>query len=112
MPISDYKYKEDEIIRTFMDYVNKTYSQHYKTENDKIECFDCWMALGDAAPTFRNTAMKYLWRVGKKGTKEDAKKDVLKVMHYCLLLYYAIGEEKENGETDDKEDFGQVNPIR
>lgn len=81
-----YKYKEDEIIRDFHAYIDKTYGQHYMTEEQNIECFDVWLALGDSMPTFRNTAIKYLWRYGKKnGSNKD---DLMKVLHYTLMMLY------------------------
>jgi len=81
----EYKYAEGQIIADFHAYIDKTYGQHYKTEND-VQCFDAWLALGDATPTFRNTAMKYLWRYGKKsGSNKD---DLLKVLHYTLMCLY------------------------
>lgn len=82
----NYKYAEGQIIADFKDYIDKTYSQHYKTETDRIECFDAWIALGDSTPTFRNTALKYLWRYGKKnGSNKD---DLMKTLHYVLMCLY------------------------
>ena len=81
-----YKYAEDQIISDFKAYIDKTYGQHYMTEEQNIECFDVWLALGDSMPTFRNTAIKYLWRYGKKhGTNKD---DLMKVLHYTLMMLY------------------------
>ena len=81
-----YKYAEDRIIADFKSYIDKTYSQHYKTKTDTIECFDAWIALGEATPTFRNTALKYLWRYGKKsGSNKD---DLMKTLHYTLMCLY------------------------
>lgn len=82
-----YKYKEDQIIADFHAYIDKTYGQHYMTEEQNIECFDVWLALGDSMPTFRNTAIKYLWRYGKK--KGANKADLLKVLHYVIMMLYA-----------------------
>jgi len=81
-----YKYAEGQIISDFKEYIDKTYQQHYKTEEDRIECFDAWIALDDATPTFRNTALKYLWRYGKKnGNNKD---DLMKALHYILMCLY------------------------
>ena len=81
-----YKYAEDQIISDFHAYIDKTYGQHYMTEEQNIECFDVWLALGDSMPTFRNTAIKYLWRYGKKnGSNKD---DLMKVMHYAMMMLY------------------------
>ena len=80
-----YKYAEDRIIADFKAYIDKTYSQHYMTENN-VQCFDAWIALDDATPTFRNTAIKYLWRYGKKnGNNKD---DLMKVLHYTIMCLY------------------------
>lgn len=81
----NWKYCEDEIINDFRNYLRKTYTEHYKS-NDDIECFDAWIALGESGPTFRNTALKYLWRYGNKDGVN--KKDLLKAMHYVLMLMY------------------------
>jgi hypothetical protein len=81
-----YKFAEDRIIADFKTYIDKTYGQHYKTEQKSIECFDAWIALGDSTPTFRNTALKYLWRYGKKnGSNKD---DLMKTLHYVLMCLY------------------------
>ena len=81
-----YKYAEDKILADLKKHLDGTYSEHYMTEDQSIECFDAWIALGDSTPTFRNTALKYLWRYGKKNGNN--KKDLLKAMHYiCMCLY-------------------------
>ena len=53
-----YKYAEDQIIADFHAYIDKTYGQHYQTEEENFQAFDAWIALGDASPTFRNTDRK------------------------------------------------------
>jgi hypothetical protein len=74
------------IIADFHDYIDKTYGEHYKTDERSIECFDAWIALGDSTATFRNTAIKYLWRYGKKnGNNKD---DLMKALHYTLMCLY------------------------
>jgi Protein of unknwon function (DUF3310) len=82
----NYKYAEDKILVDFKTYLNKTYGEHYKTEDQSIEAFDAWIALGDATPTFRNTALKYLWRYGKKNG--NSKNDLFKALHYTLMCLY------------------------
>lgn len=81
----DYKYAEGQIISDFKSYIDKTYDEHYKGD-DNIECFDAWIALGTASGTFRDTSMKYLWRYGRKnGFNKD---DLFKALHYTLLILY------------------------
>lgn len=84
--VTKYKYKEDEIINDFRECIDRSYKEHYKTKDQNIECFDAWIALGDSTPTFRNTALKYLWRYGKKsGNNKD---DLMKALHYVLMCLY------------------------
>ena len=52
--------------------------------------------MGDATPTFRNTAMKYLWRLGKKGNEKDQIKDVIKAIHYCFFILYMLEHKNKN----------------
>lgn len=80
-----YKYKENQIIADFKEYVDETYNQHYNSD-ENINAFDAWIALGDSTPTFRNTALKYLWRYGKK--KGNNKDDLMKTLHYVLMCLY------------------------
>lgn len=81
-----YKYAENDIISDFHDYIDKTYEEHYKTNEKSIECFDAWIALGNSTDTFRNTALKYLWRYGKKNGNNKA--DLMKALHYTLMCLY------------------------
>lgn len=93
-PSINYKYNEDKIIADFKTYIDKTYSEHYKTEDQQIECFDAWIALGDSTPTFRNTALKYIWRYGKKNGNNKA--DLLKALHYILMCLYVDHYKDDN----------------
>jgi hypothetical protein len=83
---TNYKYAEDRILSEFQEIVDKTYSGHYKTENGNVDCFDAWISLGDATTTFRDTAIKYLWRYGKK--EGNNRQDLYKAMHYIMLCIY------------------------
>jgi hypothetical protein len=86
----EYKYSEDKILADLKSYIDKTYGQHYKSDQQDIQCLDAWIAMGDATPTFRNTAMKYLWRLGKKGNEQDEINDVIKAIHYCFFILYML----------------------
>ena len=81
----NYNYNEDMIVRDFQLYLDSTYGEHYVADDD-IQCFDAWIAMGDATPTFRNTALKYLWRYGKKNGNN--KKDLMKALHYIILCLH------------------------
>ena len=82
-----WKYNEGKIVNDLWDYLQSTYGEHYTTDDEEsIQCFDAWIAMGDATPTFRNTAIKYLWRYGKKNGNN--KKDLMKALHYIVLCLH------------------------
>ena len=90
------KYGEDIGIKDLKDYVSSTYSGHYTSKNNNVQTLDLIQSVGDAESFCRSNAIKYLSRYDKKG---QAKRDILKAMHYCLLLYYFSGHANENDET-------------
>lgn len=98
-----FKYREDEILAELEEYLKSTYNQHYVSDKDKVQTFDVYDALGSLATTSRDTAIKYLMRYGKKDGFN--KKDLLKAMHYIILLWYASqrDQEKYQQEEDDFE---------
>ena len=89
---SHHKYQEDKGIKDLKDYVSSTYKGHYTNENSDVQTLDLIHSVGDAESFCRSNALKYLSRYDKKGS---AKRDILKAMHYCLLLYYFSGQTNE-----------------
>ena len=80
------KYKEQDILLDVERYIASTYEEHYKDKDTNIECFDAWIAMGHATETFRNNAVKYLWRYGKK--KDKSQKDLYKAIHFIVMMMY------------------------
>ena len=91
------KYQEDKGIADLKDYVASTYKGHYTNENSDVQTLDLIHSVGDAESFCRSNALKYLSRYDKKGS---AKNDILKAMHYCLLLYYFSGNTQEPDYTN------------
>ena len=91
------KYGEDKGIADLKDYVSSTYSGHYTSQNNNVQTLDLIQSVGDAESFCRSNAIKYLSRYDKKG---QAKRDILKAMHYCLLLYYFSGNTQEPDTTN------------
>ena len=91
------KYQEDKGIKDLKDYVSSTYRGHYTNKNSDTQTLDLIHSVGDAESFCRSNALKYLSRYDKKGS---AKQDILKAMHYCLLLYYFSGNTKEPDYTN------------
>ena len=86
------KYKEDESIKALQDYISTTYGGHYTSENNNVQTLDLIESVGDAEAFCRSNAIKYLSRYDKKG---QAKRDILKALHYSLLLYHFSGQLNE-----------------
>jgi len=81
-----YKYNEDNLIAEFKEYIDATYGQHYS--RDKFQATEFIMDGGHGTGFCIGNVLKYAQRYGKKGTKDDARKDLMKVLHYALLQLY------------------------
>ena len=86
------KYKEDESIKALQDYISTTYNGHYTSKENNVQTLDLIESVGDAESFCRSNAIKYLSRYDKKG---QAKRDILKALHYTLLLYHFSGQLNE-----------------
>lgn len=80
----NFKYNEDKILQQMKEYIESTYDQHYVGENN-IQVIDVWKAMGIEKENCSGNAIKYNMRFGKKEGKN--KKDILKLLHYVILLY-------------------------
>ena len=78
-----WKYNENEILKELTEYITATYNQHYSS--DKIQTLDLIESCGDGEAFCRSNILKYASRYDKKGT---ARRDILKIMHYAVLLMY------------------------
>ena len=85
----NFKYHEDEILKDIQEYVSRTYQGHYtgtKHEFRKVQTIDL-MASKDLASGFcQANILKYGSRYGNKDGRN--KKDLLKVIHYAMLLLH------------------------
>ena len=80
-----YKYNEEEILIELSDYISGTYKQHYSAGDDAIQTLDLIEACGDGEAFCRSNILKYASRYDKKGT---ARRDILKILHYAVLLMH------------------------
>ena len=90
-----FKYHEDVSLKAARDYVTSTYKGHYTTKGSNTQTLDLIESVGDASSFCRSNALKYLSRYDKKGTPKN---DILKAIHYCLLLFYFSGQTTPNNE--------------
>lgn len=91
-----WKYEEDQTLKEIQDYLSGTYSSHYTSKESKTQTLDLIESIGDAEPFCRSNAIKYLSRFGKKNGK--SKQDILKAIHYCILLYHFAGLHKNTSD--------------
>ena len=92
-----WKYEEDKTLKEIEQYLSSTYHSHYTSEQSKTQTLDLIESIGDAEPFCRSNAIKYLSRFGKKNGK--SKQDILKAIHYCVLLYHFAGLHKNTTNT-------------
>ena len=78
------KYDEERILEEIKDYIGNTYDQHYSTTEDGFQVQDMLRQLGIDKDFCQANAIKYLCRYGKKDGKN--RKDLLKAIHYIVLL--------------------------
>jgi len=92
-----WKYEEDLTLKEIRDYLSGTYRSHYTSQESQTQTLDLIESIGDAEPFCRSNAIKYLSRFGKKNGK--SKQDILKAIHYCILLYHFAGLHNETKDT-------------
>ena len=87
-----YKYHEEEILKDIEEYVSSTYQGHYtgtKHEFRKVQTIDLMAARDIAAQFCQANILIYGSRYGSKDGRN--KKDLLKVIHYAMLLAHFDG---------------------
>lgn len=82
----EYKFNEGALIEEFQKYIDSTYDSHYS--KDKFQATEFIIDGGHGTGFCMGNVMKYAQRYGKKGSKADARKDLLKVLHYALIQLY------------------------
>ena len=78
------KYNEDKILKEVIDYIEKTYSEHYSVDKSGFQVQDMLRHLDIDKDFCQSNAIKYLCRYGKKSGKN--KMDLFKAIHYIVLL--------------------------
>ena len=78
------KYNEDKILKEVIEYIEKTYSEHYSVDKSGFQVQDMLRHLDIDKDFCQSNAIKYLCRYGKKSGKN--KMDLFKAIHYIVLL--------------------------
>ena len=84
-----YKYHEEEILKDIEEYVSGTYQGHYTGKSHEfrnVQTIDLMASKELAAGFCQANILKYGSRYGNKDGKN--KKDLMKVIHYAMLLLH------------------------
>lgn len=107
----DFKFKfgEDEIIKELEEYIRGTYGAHYVGENN-IQSIEYMDTLDAAVGFCKGNIIKYTSRYGKKNGRNKA--DLMKVLHYTILLaYFSELEQQRSEPTQPTQPITKKQPI-
>ena len=96
--MSKFKYNEDKLIKELYEYISATYDQHYSMNN--IQSTEFIIDAGHGVGFTMGNIIKYAQRYGKKGDKNNARQDLLKILHYGIMALYV----HDNNEVNNNED--------
>lgn len=91
-----YKFNEEELIRQLKEYIDGTYEEHYA--KGKIQTTEFIQSNGDGIPFTRGNIIKYAQRYGSKDGRN--RKDILKVLHYAIIMLHSHDIETQPKELD------------
>ena len=84
--VIDYKFNEGDLIQEFKDYIDSTYTAHYGQGG--LQSSEVIIDRGHGMGFFSGNVDKYNGRYGKKGTPDDHRKDILKIIHYGFFMLF------------------------
>ena len=81
-----YKFREDELLKEFKEYIDSTDSVNYGQGG--LQSAEVIVDRGHGLGFFSGNVDKYNGRYGKKGEPSEHRKDILKIIHYGFLMLY------------------------
>ena len=97
----DYKFNEDENLNDLKKHIDATYDSHYSKE--QFQATEFIVDGGHGTGFCIGNIMKYAQRYGKKGNRDDARKDLMKVLHYAIIQLHVHDTENYNKIKINKE---------
>ena len=82
----DYKFNEKSILDEMQRYIDSTYDAHYA--KNKFQATEFIFDGGHAEGFCIGNILKYAQRYGKKGDREQGRKDLQKVIHYAIMAIH------------------------
>jgi hypothetical protein len=98
----NYKYDEGDLLREITQYIDATYGEHYS--QNQYQATEFIIDGGHGIGFTVGNILKYAQRYGHKGTPEDWRKDLLKVIHYAIIAMHVHDKEQQTSipETTEK----------
>ena len=91
----DYKFNEPALLDELRKYIDGTYQEHYA--KDKYQATEVIVDAGHGIGFCLGNIWKYSKRWGKKDGKQ--RRDILKILHYAIILLKAIDLEEERAKV-------------
>jgi len=94
-----FKFNEDKYLKELYKYIESTYKQHYG--KSKIQTTEIIIDRGRGLEFALGNVDKYSLRYGEKGTVDDHRKDLMKMLHYSIIALYTH-DLKNQGDVEDE----------
>lgn len=88
-----YKYEEGDLLQEITQYIDSTYGEHYS--QNQYQATEFIIDGGHGIGFTVGNILKYAQRYGHKGTPEDWRKDLLKVIHYAIIAMHVHDKEQQ-----------------
>lgn len=88
----EYKFEEGKYLEELKEYIDSTYQQHYS--QNKFQTTEIIIERGRGTGFCMGNVDKYSNRYGKKGSREDHRKDLMKILHFTILQLYIHDNDK------------------
>lgn len=96
-----YKYNEGDLLREITQYIDATYGEHYS--QNQYQATEFIIDGGHGIGFTVGNILKYAQRYGHKGTPEDWRKDLLKVIHYAIIAMHVHDKEQQTSIPEKSE---------
>lgn len=83
---TNFKFNEDAYVNELFEYIRSTYNQHYS--KNKFQSTEVIIDRGHGTGFCMGNVDKYSNRYGKKGTRDEARQDLMKILHYAIIQLY------------------------
>tara|TARA_Y100000114_G_scaffold83243_1_gene76880 strand:- start:302 stop:640 length:339 start_codon:yes stop_codon:yes gene_type:complete len=100
----NYKFNEDKSIKDLIAHIDSTYNSHYSKE--KFQAAEFIVDGGHGTGFCIGNILKYAQRYGKKGSHSEARKDLMKILHYAIIQLHV--HDLKSSSLDQKNAFDQT----